>query len=93
MRIPEEMVLYFSREIVDRLLAQKMIEIDSPKEKIVETVKVAMLEELRLEERLDEEVKKILATHEKNMDKDGVDYRKMFLMIKKKIIRDRELIL
>ena len=46
-----------------------------------------------IEDKLDEEVKKIITSHANEMDTGNVDHRRMFQMIKKKLVRERDLVL
>ena len=50
-------------------------------------------EDLLIEDRLNEEVKDILRDHQDEMDKDNVDYSRMFTMVKTKLARERNLVL
>jgi hypothetical protein len=50
-------------------------------------------EDLLVEDRLNEEVKNILRDHQDEMDKDNVDYSRMFTMVKTKLARERNLVL
>jgi hypothetical protein len=46
-----------------------------------------------VEDRLNDEVKDILRDHQDEMDKDNVDYSRMFTMVKTKLARERNLVL
>ena len=52
-----------------------------------------MTEELLEEDRLNEEVREILTEHAEEMRRTNVEYREMFKMIKKKLARERKIIL
>ncbi|MFQ5559066.1 MAG: DUF507 family protein [Nitrospinota bacterium] len=93
MRVSMEMVDYLAEKVVSKLLEKNKIELDCTIEAGIEVVKKAMLEDLQIEDRLEEEVKELLNKHEGKFDSEGIDYRKMFTMIKGKLIRERELIL
>ncbi len=53
----------------------------------------AFLDDLRDEDKLDQEVEKILSGHSDTINTERVDYRKMFNMIKGKLARERGIIL
>jgi hypothetical protein len=46
-----------------------------------------------VEDQLNEEVREILASHAEEMRRTNVEYREMFKMIKKKLARERKIIL
>ena len=52
-----------------------------------------MTEELLVEDRLNDEVRVILTEHAEEMLRTNVEYREMFKMIKKKLARERNIIL
>ena len=49
--------------------------------------------ELSVEDRLNDEVREILTQHSEEMRRTNVEYREMFKMIKKKLARERKIIL
>jgi hypothetical protein len=46
-----------------------------------------------VEDQLNDEVREILASHAEEMRRTNVEYREMFKMIKKKLARERKIIL
>jgi len=50
-------------------------------------------EDLQVEDKLNEEVRQILAQHENEMRNSGVQYHDMFKAVKQKLVRERKLIL
>jgi hypothetical protein len=83
---------YIAREIVNQLLAGKYIEVDDAEEAITIVVKT-MTEDLMLEDRLNEEVRRILEEHANEVQRRGIEYHQMFNMIKARLVRERNLIL
>lgn len=53
----------------------------------------AITEDLRVEDRLNDEVREILQQHVHEMDRANVEHHEMFKKIKAKLVRDRKLIL
>jgi hypothetical protein len=49
--------------------------------------------ELSVEDQLNDEVREILSQHAEEMRQKNVEYREMFKMIKKKLARERKIIL
>jgi hypothetical protein len=87
------MIDYIAGSIVEDLLKSGLIEIDCSKEKIADSISQIITDELILEDKLNDEVKELLKTHETELDKGNIDYRKMFLMVKQKLAKEREMIL
>ena len=46
-----------------------------------------------IEEKLNEEVREILKSHSKQLEKESVNYQRMFQMVKDKLVRERGIIL
>ncbi len=93
MRLTKERTLSLSKSVIDRLLEENLLAVHVPKEEIIRKIEHVMTDELSVEERLNNEVKEILKTYQGEIDKGNVDYHKMFLMIKNKLVKERGLIL
>jgi hypothetical protein len=93
MRLKEDMINYVSTMIVDDLLKNGLIEIDCPKEKIVDSIGKIIADEFVMEDKLNDEVKELLKSHETELDKGNIDYRRMFQMVKQKLARERGIVL
>ncbi len=93
MRLRKEMIERISVKIVDRLLRREIIEINADEEAIRNRIVSLIEADLMVEDRLNDEVKDILRDHQDEMDKDNVDYSRMFTMVKTKLARERNLVL
>ncbi len=93
MRLRKEMIRRISDKVVDRLLRRDTIEIGMSEEALRTRIAGIIEEDLLIEDRLNEEVKDILRDHQDEMDKDNVDYSRMFTMVKTKLARERNLVL
>lgn len=93
MRLKEDMINFISTTIVDDLLKNGLIEVDCPKEKIIDSVGKIIIDELMQEDKLNDEVKELLKSHETELDKGNIDYRRMFQMVKQKLARERGIVL
>ncbi len=93
MRLRKEMIRRISDKVVDRLLRRETIEIGMSEEALRTRIASIIEEDLLIEDRLNEEVKDILRDHQDEMDKDNVDYSRMFTMVKTKLARERNLVL
>lgn len=93
MRLKNEMIDYVAGYIVEDLLKSGLIEVDCPKEKIADSISQIIINDLILEDKLNDEVKELLKSHETELDKGNIDYRKMFQMVKQKLAKERGMIL
>jgi hypothetical protein len=92
MLLSRDYVGYMAKEIVKRLVAAKMIETKSAEE-LTTAVRQTMAEEIGVEERLNEEVRDILARYSDEMKRTGVSYQEMYKKVKGQLARERKLIL
>lgn len=92
MLLSRDFVGYMAKEVVKRLRAQKMIEIKNV-EGLTQQVRQVMAEEVTVEDRVNEEVREILAKYSDEMKRTGVSYQDMFKKVKGQIARERKLIL
>jgi hypothetical protein len=86
MVLSKEYVGYLAREITKRLTERKFIKAPAPKT-VAETVNAAMLDELGLEDRINEEVRLILETYSDDMRRTGANYQEMFKKVKNELVR------
>lgn len=91
MKLRRSEVDYIARQIVDRLLGGYI----KVKNTEVTSVKVSnvITEDLAVEDKLNEEVRQILEEYADEVQRGGVEYHRMFNMVKAKFIRERNLIL
>jgi hypothetical protein len=92
MLLSRDFVGYMSKEVVKRLVDRQMIETNSV-ENLSERVRHTMVDELTVEDRLNEEVRDILAAHNDEMRKVGASYQEMYKKVKGELARQRKLIL
>lgn len=93
MRLSREMVKYMAQGIVASLQAKELVKLLKPADAVVQKIEAVILEDAAAEDRLDAEVKKLLASHEAEISKGGMDYRKLFDMTKKKLAQERGIVL
>lgn len=92
MLLSRDYVAFMAGEVVKRLLAAQMIEAKSP-EALVQRVRQAMLDELSVEDRLNEEVRQILSQYADEMRRSGASYQEMYKKVKAQLARERKLVL
>jgi hypothetical protein len=92
MHLPREYVAYMAKQLLKRLTEAKLVQFDQP-EYVTEVISQVMLDELTIEDRLNDEVRKILEEHGEAMKQMGASYEEMFKKVKKQLVRERKVIL
>jgi len=92
MHLPREYVAYMAKQVLKRLSAADLIQFEQP-DYVREVITQVMLDELSVEARIDEEVRKILEQHGAEMKEVGASYEEMFKKVKKQLVRDRKVVL
>jgi hypothetical protein len=83
---------YLARRTVKHLIGAKMITVSDLK-KVESRVNDAILEELALEDRINEEVRVILDTYSEEMRKSGAQYAEMFKKVKTELAKKYKAVL
>jgi hypothetical protein len=92
MQFPREYVAYMAKQILKRLSTAGLIQYEQP-EYVTEVMTQVLLDELSLEDRINDEVRKILEEHGEQMKEFGATYEEAFKAIKKQLVRERKVIL
>jgi hypothetical protein len=92
MQLPREFVGYMAKQVLKRLLESKLIQFEQPAY-VYEVISQVMLDEIMIEDRINDEVRKILEEHGGEMKQMGASYEEMFKKVKKQIVRERKVIL
>ncbi len=92
MLIVRDYVAHMAKEVVKRLVEGGHIETNAA-DAVVNRVRLRMMEELTVEDRLNEEVRELLIEHQDEMRRTGVSYQEMYKKAKQQLARDRKLIL
>jgi hypothetical protein len=92
MQFPREYVIYMTRQVLKRLTAAGLIQYEQP-EYVQEVMTQVMLDELSVEDRINEEARKILEQHDQEMKQVGASYEEMFKKVKRQLVRDRKVVL
>ena len=93
MRIPKSWVPIMAKKIIDNLIARELVKPKISMEKLLETAEGLMMEELMVEDRLSDEVRLLLKKHETEIERGRMDYRALFELTKKKLVKERNLVL
>ncbi len=93
MRLRRKMIDYVVQTITDNLLEKGLITSDVTADTVAAEIRRLITEDLRVEDRLNDEVKEILSAHTNEIDRGNIDYSRMFTMVKRQLVRERGLIL
>ncbi len=80
---------FLSKMIVDKNLLLKQ----AKREDISLAIYAIIAEDMKLEDRLNEEVKDIMERYDSELKSGKLDYNKLFNMIKQQLIKERKLII
>lgn len=92
MKLNEHQIDLLSFDIAKLLTRIGHIESDSM-ESLVVAIKRAIVEDLLVEDKLNEEVREILSKYQDDMRMGGIQFHEMFKIIKAKLVKERKLIL
>lgn len=92
MMLSREYVSYLAREVAKKLIAGEFIETSDPAA-VTARVHSAMVEELALEDRINDEVRAILEQYSDEMRKSGASYQEMFKKVKNELVRKYKAVL
>ena len=92
MLFSKEYVGYLAREVTKKLIAGKFIETGAVPA-VTEGVNGALVNELSLEDRINDEVRVILEAYSEEMRKTGANYQEMFRKVKTELVRKYKAVL
>ncbi|MBZ5648422.1 MAG: DUF507 family protein [Acidobacteriia bacterium] len=82
----KDYVGYLARQITDKLIQAEFIE-TANKQAVADKLNAAMVDELSLEDRINDEVRVILEQYQEEMRKTGASYQEMFKKVKNELVR------
>jgi len=88
----KDYVGYLARELTKKLIAGNFIE-TAQVPVVTERVHAALLEEMSLEDRINDEVRVILEAYSEEMRKTRANYQEMFKKIKNELVRKYKAVL
>ena len=92
MRLTSDQVEYLARKIVKTLVSQGKLEVDSDT-RVAEAIAQVITEDLQVEDRLNDEVREVLVQHATEMQRSNITYSEMFKMVKRKLAKEKGIIL
>lgn len=93
MKVKKERVAILALNIIEGLVKGSFIVPAISKEEISRKIENTITDDLMIEEKLNEEVREILKSHSKQLEKESVNYQRMFQMVKDKLVKERGIIL
>lgn len=93
MRLPKEMIKHIADAIAANLEAKGLAKYGAPRDAIAANIAEVITANMLAEDKLNEEVKKLLAAHEDEIAKGHMDYRKVFELTKQKLAKERGIVL
>ena len=92
MLFSKEYVGYLARQVSQKLIAGEFIEAKSTSG-VTAALNNALLEELQLEDRINDEVRLILEQYQDEMNREGASYQEMFKKVKNELVRKYKAVL
>jgi hypothetical protein len=94
MLLNRDYISHMASEVIKKLMEDKQVEMkEKDQQSVIGRVRLRMLEEITIEDKVNEEVRNILTQYQDEMRRTGVSYQEMFKKVKGQIARDRKLIL
>ncbi len=93
MRLSKETIKQIADAVASVLETKGLAKFLATRDAVLAKAVEVITADLTAEDRLDEEVRKILESHEAEIAKGGMDYRKLFDLTKRKLASDREMVL
>jgi hypothetical protein len=92
MLLSKEYVSYLAREVTKRLVSGEVIETGKLPQ-VTEKLHAAILDELSLEDRINDEVRVILEAYSDELRKSGANYQEMFRKVKSELVKKYKAVL
>lgn len=92
MRLQADEIEFLARKIVKTLVGGRQLAVDNQQRVAADIVRI-VTEELLLEDKLNEEVREELMRHASEMERSNVTYTEMFKMLKRKMAKEKGIVL
>jgi hypothetical protein len=92
MRLKENHILLICQKIFFNLRSAQLIHMKKTEQEILKKMHDVFEEDLKVEDRINLEAEKILDSYVKKMG-DNIDRQKMFQLIKKQLIKDKNVVI
>jgi hypothetical protein len=92
MRLQSDEIEFLARKIVKTLVSAQLLAVDNV-QRVAADIVAILTEELMLEDKLNEEVREELMRHSSEMERSNVTYTEMFKMLKRKMAKEKGIVL
>ncbi|MEN6560629.1 MAG: DUF507 family protein [Acidobacteriota bacterium] len=92
MRLNKNQIEHLASIILRNLAKEGKIIVED-KGRLLEEVTNVLVEEFQKEDRLDQEVRELLSKHMEKIRKENIEYQAMFKEVKKKLAREKGIVL
>jgi hypothetical protein len=92
MLFSKEYVGYLAKQLTKKLIEGEFIEAPNPAP-VAERINQAIVDELAVEDRINDEVRAILEAYSDEMRKSGANYQEMFKKVKNELVRKYKAVL
>ena len=92
MRLTHEQIDVIANRVVRGLAKRDFLDVEEADE-VEHLVQQVIVEELRVEDRLNDEVREVMREHNERIRRADVEYHEMFKVIKARLARERDIIL
>jgi uncharacterized protein len=93
MKLRRDYIDFLSSRIVEQLTEEDLLVANVDPHEVQTFIAQVIIDDLKVEDDLDAEVRKILEGYAKQMRQQNIQYHEMFQMIKRKLIKERNLVL
>lgn len=93
MRLSKEMIKHMADEIVINLETKEMVKSPGSRGSVSARIAAVITDDILAEDKLNKDVEKLLASHEAEIARGQMDYRKVFELTKQKLAKERGLVL
>ena len=93
MKVSEKQVEQIAAAVLEGLIESGHAHPKGNRAEIEAAIREVIDADLEGEDALDREVERLLAPHTDRLDAEGADYRRMFNMLKKKLAREKGIVL
>jgi len=93
MKLRKDYIESLSQRLVQDLAEKNFIKVNTDQKVVQIRIMNTIINDLKVEDDLDEEVRKILAGYAQQMRQQHIEYHEMVQMVKRKLIKERNLVL
>jgi len=92
MRLNKNQIEHLGSVILRNLVKEGKIIVED-KTRLLEEITAILMDEFMKEDRLDQEVRELLSKHMEKIRKENIEYQAMFKEVKKKLAREKGIVL